>query len=124
MPRFVILEHDHPTLHWDLMLESGNVLKTWRLPAPPPQRPTTALALGDHRLDYLTYEGPVSGNRGAVKRWDHGTYATVETETSQDWTIELQGGRWRGVATLVHQQGKDWSIQFGEAAPGEHARAS
>ena len=23
MPRFVILEHDHPEVHWDLMLEAG-----------------------------------------------------------------------------------------------------
>lgn len=115
MPRFVILEHDHPTLHWDLMLESGDALKTWRLPAPPPQSPTTALALGDHRLDYLHYEGPVSGNRGVVKRWDRGTYATVETETSQDWTIALDGARWQGTLTLVHQHGKDWSAQFCEA---------
>src|SRR5205807_395991 len=35
MPRFVILEHDHPELHWDLMLEAGPVLRTWRLAAPP-----------------------------------------------------------------------------------------
>src|SRR2546429_613448 len=35
MPRFVILEHDHPELHWDLMLEAGPVLRTWPLAAPP-----------------------------------------------------------------------------------------
>lgn len=119
MSRFVILEHDHPTLHWDLMLESGDVLKTWRLPAPPPDGPTTSLALGDHRMDYLDYEGPVSGNRGSVKRWDRGTYATVETETPQDWTIEIHGGRWQGSVTLVHVHGRDWSIHFVERAPGE-----
>ena len=27
MPRYVILEHDHPVLHWDLMLEAGGVLQ-------------------------------------------------------------------------------------------------
>ena len=35
MPRFVILEHDHPVVHWDLMLEAGEALRTWRLAAPP-----------------------------------------------------------------------------------------
>ena len=29
--RFVILTHDHPFLHWDLMLEADGVLRTWRL---------------------------------------------------------------------------------------------
>ena len=28
VPRFVILEHDYPELHWDFMLEAGAVLKT------------------------------------------------------------------------------------------------
>ena len=31
MPQFVLLEHDHPELHWDFMLESGDALLTWRL---------------------------------------------------------------------------------------------
>ena len=35
MPRFVILEHDHPRLHWDLMLQTGDALRTWRLASPP-----------------------------------------------------------------------------------------
>ena len=28
MPRFVILEHDYPQRHWDLMLEGDGVLAT------------------------------------------------------------------------------------------------
>jgi hypothetical protein len=35
MPRYVILTHDHPFQHWDLMLEDGGVLRTWRLLAEP-----------------------------------------------------------------------------------------
>ena len=35
MPRFVILEHDYPELHWDLMLETAGALRTWRLLRPP-----------------------------------------------------------------------------------------
>ena len=30
--------------------------------------------LADHRLDYLEYEGPVSGDRGSVRRVDGGQY--------------------------------------------------
>jgi len=110
MPRFVILEHDHPTLHWDLMLECAGALKTWRLPAPPPDNPREAVAIGDHRLAYLDYEGPVSGNRGTVKQWDAGTYESSH-ETSSDWTLHLHGTRWHGTLTLQWLEGSRWSVQ-------------
>ena len=80
MPRFVILEHDHPVLHWDLMLESGPALRTWRLAGPPESAggAVAAKASFDHRLAYLDYEGPVSRGRGTVRRWDQGTYLIEE----------------------------------------------
>ena len=75
MPRYVILEHDHPQLHWDSMLESGQVLRTWRLAEPPRTgRAIQAEASFDHRPIYLDYEGPVRGGRGRVVRWDTGTF--------------------------------------------------
>src|ERR1700730_7618701 len=76
MPRFVILQHDHPELHWDLMLQAGETLRTWRLAKAPelPGEAIVASAIGDHRPMYLDYEGPVSGGRGQVIRWDQGTY--------------------------------------------------
>ncbi|MFO1094461.1 MAG: DNA polymerase ligase N-terminal domain-containing protein [Planctomycetaceae bacterium] len=78
MPRYVILTHDHPFPHWDLMLESGGVLRTWRLlNEPATGRRVPAERLADHRLKYLDYEGPVSGGRGIVARWDYGTYAQL-----------------------------------------------
>src|SRR5258705_9929861 len=92
MPCFVILEHDHPHLHWDLMLEVGDVLWTWRLERPPRDGPETIPAerIGDHRLAYLDYEGPVSGGRGFVKRWDWGTYDLLEGRQDR-LRLELQG---------------------------------
>ncbi len=79
MPRFVILEHDYPHLHWDLMLEDGDVLRTWRLSAPPePGVGVDAEPSFDHRLIYLDYEGPISDGRGNVKRHDKGTFEWIE----------------------------------------------
>ncbi len=74
MPRFVILCHEnHRGAHFDFMLESGDVLKTWALPQPPASGVEIECeALADHRLAYLDYEGPVSGGRGSVARWDRG----------------------------------------------------
>jgi hypothetical protein len=69
--------YGRPT-HWDFMLESGGVLRTWALAEPPVVgRVIEAEQLPDHRLAYLDYEGEVSGGRGSVTRWDYGTCETV-----------------------------------------------
>ena len=73
--RFVILKHDHPFLHWDLLLENGPVAATWRLLRPPEcGKPIESERLPDHRLQYLDYEGPVGGDRGSVQRLHAGTW--------------------------------------------------
>jgi hypothetical protein len=122
MPRFVILEHDHPALHWDLMLEKDSALKTWRLPAPPPDNPREALAIGDHRLAYLEYEGPVSGNRGVVKQWDAGMYEATY-ESSAEWTLLLHGTRWQGTIALQLREAPHWDVHCVPlSAPGSTLR--
>src|SRR5262245_1840233 len=110
MPRFVILEHDHPVLHWDLMLEREGVLRTWRLTeAPVGPAPVAAEALFDHRLVYLDYEGPVSGNRGVVRRWDRGTYSLLNE--NDGLTLRLDGEQLTGIFRL-HQTGQtEWTFQ-------------
>jgi hypothetical protein len=101
MPQFVILQHDAPGgRHFDFMLEASGVLKTWQLPEPP--RPGVAIkcqALIDHRLAYLDYEGPVSGDRGSVTRLDRGEY-TTEQHTETLWTVRIAGNQIVGLATL------------------------
>ena len=101
MPRFVVLEHDYPERHWDFMLEAGDVLRTWKLAAPPQRgAPVAAEASFDHRLMYLDYEGPVSGNRGQVIAWDRGTYEEEAGNTPQHVVVRLHGKRLEGKATL------------------------
>ena len=109
--RFVILEHDHPFLHWDLMLEAGEALRTWRLAAAPaPGVMTEATPLGDHRRLYLDYEGPVGGDRGRVTRWDHGTFAwNCEGE---ELVLRLDGDQLRGVLRLGRQRDGTWRASF------------
>jgi hypothetical protein len=83
MPRrFVILEHDHPFLHWDLLLAEECSARTWRLLRKPCLgEPIAAEPLPDHRLMYLDYEGVVSGDRGSVKRFLAGTYQPLSDQT-------------------------------------------
>jgi hypothetical protein len=108
--RYVVLEHDHPHLHWDFMLEADGVLRTWRLPSPPTNGLlATAEKIGDHRLAYLDHDGPVSGNRGVARPWDRGTYLVA-----CDGVLELNGGRWSGRVTMRPLIGETWSIAFEE----------
>jgi hypothetical protein len=112
MARFVILEHDHPYLHWDLMLEVGDVLRTWRLAVPPGGRQAiAATALGDHRVLYLDYEGPLSDNRGSVTRWDAGDFSWQTNEPDR-LAVDLRGGRVEGAAVLTHLQEDEWSFLY------------
>ena len=115
MPRYVILEHDHPFLHWDFMLEAGDVLRTWRLlECPRPGRIIAAEALGDHRMAYLEYEGAVGGNRGTVQRWDAGTFAgSLEEERVE---VDLAGGRLSGRAVLQRDAAGRWTFAFSDVS--------
>lgn len=116
MPRFVILKHDHPTLHWDFMLQSGGVLRTWRLERPPELGAViSATPIADHRIEYLDYEGEVSGGRGRVTRWDAGEF---------DWRVDspraievlLRGGRAAGRVHLIGDESGDWSFMLTSSA--------
>jgi hypothetical protein len=112
MPRFVVLTHDHPFSHWDFMLESGTALRTWRLlESPDSPHPRKAEAIADHRLAYLDYEGPLSGGRGSVARWDVGEY-TLRSDEPDRVEIELAGAKLRGRFVLKYLGGEGgWSFQ-------------
>jgi hypothetical protein len=111
MPRYVVLEHDHPVLHWDFMLEAGDVLSTWRLATPPqPGDAVAAEPLGDHRRMYLDYEGPVSGDRGTVTEWDAGTFTWEPT--AQGIAVRLEGRRLRGRASIEPDGKGGWRFSI------------
>ena len=87
--RFVILQHDHPFLHWDLLLEEANSVRCWRLLREPCcGEPIAAEPLPAHRLLYLDYEGPLTGNRGTVRRVVAGSHIVVES-SAEDLHIEF-----------------------------------
>jgi hypothetical protein len=68
--RYAVLWHDgiaHP--HYDLLFETapGSPLASWRCDSWPPEGGELT-ALPPHRRRYLTYEGPIEGDRGRVRR--------------------------------------------------------
>lgn len=83
------------------MLEAGEVLRTWRLLEEPGMgKVIAAEPLGDHRKIYLDYEGPLSGDRGRVRRWDAGTMEWL-ADTAERVVVRLEGARIRGQATMA-----------------------
>lgn len=113
--RFVVLEHRWNGVHWDFMLERGGTLRTWALDAPiveGEERP--ARALPDHRMAYLEYEGPISGDRGSVSRVDEGVYIPIE------WTDDRVRARLEGrqlVGEVVLWRDDQPQPDFDEEAP-------
>ena len=109
MPRFVILYHQTPPHaskpnHYDLMLEDGEVLKTYTLwQLPDLSGPVAAQADFDHRRVYLDYEGPVSDDRGHVTQADAGTFEWILKETNRI-EVQLAGLRLQGVLSLELQE--------------------
>lgn len=96
------------------MLEADGVLETWRLARPPESSDGAieATALADHRLIYLEYEGPVSGNRGSVKRWDLGVFDEGPDSTPDVRNFMLQGSRVRAQVRLERVAGTNWSFRM------------
>lgn len=110
--RFVILHHQVAEgEHWDLMLERGNALLTWKLLLEPVNQsslPIPAERISDHRTAYLTYEGRLSGNRGQVRRVDAGTVEILEL-TANRCIFVLCGDRLSGRLELRGEDG-DWIL--------------
>jgi hypothetical protein len=120
MPRFVILQHVTPPgyregTHFDLMLEDDGHLLTWSLPqAPRAGISLTATRLPDHRLVYLDYEGPVSGDRGEVTRVDGGEFRWLER--GPDPVVVRLIGKAVYELTLSEHDGV-WTARFTSTSP-------
>jgi hypothetical protein len=126
--RFVILRHEgsggyKPGVHWDLMLEFGPSLRTWAMAeSPQADRKIAAERLADHRLAYLDYEGPISGDRGAVSRFDAGEFQTV-SDLPDELMVVLNGRELHGRLTLLRRDnGTEWQCTFEPDAPLQSRR--
>lgn len=100
--RYVVLHHeDIAEPHFDLMIESspGGGLLTWRSSSWPIDAEVQLIQLGEHRRDYLEYEGPISGDRGFVKRVAGGD-CVVRWTSAGECNIDFQAGglRFRQIA--------------------------
>jgi hypothetical protein len=112
---FVILHHtDYGEDHFDVMFAVGGVLRTWQLLSDPREIPVgdsiSASPLPDHRLAYLSYEGPVSRDRGFVERLVAGTYEADGWE-SETICVELDTGPCCQTVNLHVDESGTWRWQ-------------
>jgi hypothetical protein len=97
--------------HYDFMLEVNSSLKAWAIEKLPTAKgPITAIELPDHRIEYLEYEGPVSDNRGTVRRVDGGLYELV-AESESRLKITIDGQLLNGLIVL-NRCDDDWQLSY------------
>ncbi|MEP0845574.1 MAG: hypothetical protein HRF50_02000 [Phycisphaerae bacterium] len=108
--QFALLEHstDQGT-HWDLLIEQpgGETLATWRLSTDPTAAttPIPAQRIQDHRRIYLTFEGPLAGGRGEVRRLDAGKAEWLE-RTAERTAMRLHGAKLNGEFEIAAREGR------------------
>lgn len=107
MRRFVVQEHTvRPgDVHFDLMVEDGATLVTFRLDAPPGAAgapPVRGRRSFDHRPRYLEHEGPIGGDRGAVRIWARGRAEDLEGgPRAPRWRARVEGDRLAGLLVVT-----------------------
>ena len=121
-PIYVIQKHHARSLHYDVRLEMGGVLKSWAVPKGPPKRigeKHLAVLTEDHPMEYAKFKGVIpEGEYGAgkVKIWDSGTYENVKTDSLKkcfkEGVVEFKphGKKLKGAYALVHFKEKNWLL--------------
>jgi bifunctional non-homologous end joining protein LigD len=116
--RFVLHEHFSRHHHFDLRLERDGVLVSWAVPRGLPEKAgerRLAIAVEDHPLDYIGFEGSISdGDHGAgeVKIADTGPYESLAW-TADRIEVFLRGARISGKFVLIRFKkagDKEWLI--------------
>lgn len=122
--RFVVQLHDATTLHFDLRVQIGDVLRSWAVPKGPSMDPAVrrlAVPVEDHSLAAGEFEGVHEGQprgSGAVIIWDEGTAWVLRDEPGH-LSFELHGHKLAGRFGLTKTGERRWLLV---KANDEHAR--
>ena len=93
MNKWVLLEHkvysgDSLNIHYDFLVENGEDCLTWKFSKIPLLNQTSIeiFKQPNHRLVWLSREEhELSGNRGFVKRIDHGIFKNVSDKLDSEY---------------------------------------
>ena len=121
--RFVVLSHDWPEPHGDMLIEhppGAALLPTWSLDEPPGHAALEARVerLADHRRAYLDYEGPVQGGRGRVSQSLTGQMILLESSLPPNQLhfqvdgVSRTGQAVQGELRLWRNESESWQSRF------------
>ncbi len=114
---FVVQEHTTAQgVHWDLMLERGDALTTFRLEEAPGAAADHAIAaekIFDHPLRFLTYEGPVQQGAGRVRIVDRGA-CRISAFSEDRIAVRLAGDVLQGVFELTWMDENRWRFSLAD----------
>jgi len=131
VPRFVVQQHDATTLHFDLRIEDGGVLRSWAVPKGPSMDPAVrrlAVPVEDHSMAAGEFEGVHEGSTrgsGAVIIWDEGTVDLVRNEPGH-LSFVLNGHKLAGGFALNRTGERRWiliKVRDEQARPGSDITA-
>lgn len=114
MARFVVQLHDAHTLHFDLRIELGDVLRSWAVPKGPSLDPAVrrlAVPVEDHSLAAGEFEGVHDSARGtgAVIIWDEGTVEILHDEADH-LSFVVHGSKLNGGFALTRTGERRWIL--------------
>jgi DNA ligase D-like protein (predicted 3'-phosphoesterase) len=113
--RFVVQLHDATTLHFDLRIQAGQVLRSWAVPKGPTLDPAVrrlAVPVEDHELPAGEFEGVHGGQvrgSGAVIIWDEGTAEITRDEPGR-LSFTLSGSKLAGGFALTRTGERRWIL--------------
>jgi DNA ligase D-like protein (predicted 3'-phosphoesterase) len=123
--RFVVQLHDATTLHFDLRIRIGDVLRSWAVPKGPSLDPGVrrlAVPVEDHDLSAGDFEGVHERQprgSGAVIIWDEGGAEILRNEPGH-LSFALHGHKLTGRFGLTRTGDHRWILV---KVRDEHARA-
>ena len=113
--QFVVQLHDATTLHFDLRIQLGEVLRSWAVPKGPSLDPAVrrlAVPVEDHALSAGEFEGvherQLRGS-GAVIIWDSGP-AEVTRDEPGHLVFTLHGSKLAGGFALTRTGERRWIL--------------
>ena len=108
---FVIQKHSNSKgVHWDFMLESGQILETYRIDNEPKdmlQKETNGVKIFDHQPKFLTYQGPVNNGQGSVTIVERGTYQIISKDKTKI-VLKIEGQILQGNCTITRIKDNKW----------------
>jgi hypothetical protein len=114
--QFVLQRHtrENESVHWDLMLDNGNELETYRIDTQPENlrgKSIQIVKIFNHDRKFLTYQGSVNKGKGRVEIADRGEFSLLK-EKSGIQEIQLHGQILNCKLTLSCIESNKWLAKF------------